>query len=83
LPKIKAGGMLHVPTNGLESVNHLWSHWGGISPARSLHAETKKLQRQEEEIRALKNVHAGHSSRAVWGVDLGRLFAGIVGSNLA
>jgi hypothetical protein len=26
LPKIKAGGMLHVPTNGLESVNHLWSH---------------------------------------------------------
>jgi hypothetical protein len=26
---------------------------------------------------------AGHSGRAVWGVDLGRLIAGIVGSNPA
>jgi hypothetical protein len=28
-------------------------------------------------------VFAGHSARAVWGVGLGRLVAGIVGSNPA
>jgi hypothetical protein len=30
-----------------------------------------------------KEVTAGHSGRAVWGVGLGRLAAGIVGSNPA
>jgi hypothetical protein len=31
----------------------------------------------------VKNLLAGHSGHAVWGVGLGRLVAGIVGSNPA
>jgi hypothetical protein len=36
-----------------------------------------------EEFEWGKNKCDGHSSRAVWGVGLGRLVAGIVGSNPA
>jgi hypothetical protein len=34
-------------------------------------------------IEKIMKVNAGHSGRAVWGVGLGRLVAGIVGSNPA
>jgi hypothetical protein len=34
-------------------------------------------------MQTVKQILAGHSGRAVWGVGLGRLVAGIVGSNPA
>jgi hypothetical protein len=40
-------------------------------------------QMQEIILRFVFGFNAGHSGRAVWGVGLGRLVAGIMGSNPA
>jgi hypothetical protein len=45
-----------------------------------LRSASQEMQRL---LQNLRSFGAGHSGRAVWGVGLGRLVAGIVGSNPA
>jgi hypothetical protein len=58
-----------------------WYSWNQL---HNLHEETKRLQKEPRHYYdELKMEFSGRSGRAVWGVGVGRVVAGIVGSNPA